>query len=323
MFSKEYVEAIGIGERIAIPVKDNQVHIFLDSVPSVYNLSLDDYMFPRIIRLRNTEHAEIKVSSLSPLRYEVEGLIYNSPYTHSDRFNDLRMKLWILNRRDYSEEEFNSNVEKMSALLDTIIAEVNPETATRIMCLLDDDIVAKMFDKLPVGSENTLYYTYACALRNKGNRDAQNQENLESELSANATVEFSLNSLDGTFFDIKALRGKWVVLDFWVSWCGPCRRGFELMKKLYAVNSDKMEVVAIACGDQTDVWQNLVSDLQLPWTNLLAPSPESKDGTVGGFPIPAYPTKIIIDPEGCIRDYMVGEDEEFYEKLEKMIKNLK
>lgn len=67
------------------------------------------------------------------------------------------------------------------------------------------------------------------------------------------------------------------------------------MKKLYADHSNLLEVVAIACGGQTDVWQNLVKELQLPWINLLAPTPESHDGTVGGYPVPAYPTKIVID----------------------------
>ena len=92
------------------------------------------------------------------------------------------------------------------------------------------------------------------------------------------------------------------------------------MKHLYADNADKLEVVAIACGDQTEVWQQLIKDLELPWINLLAPSPESRGGTVGGFPVTAYPTKIVIAPDGSMRDFIVGEDEEFYDKLLNMIK---
>lgn len=318
IFVKEYIEAARVGKMFAIPVKERAVHISSDSVPSIFNINCDYYGIPPIY-LRRREHAEIRIEDLSSRKWEISGLPYNSPIPHSDEFFDLKFKLWKLKRYDFSEEEFHANIGRMSSLLDTIMAEVNPEAATRIMSLLDDDIVVRMFDKLPPGSESTLNYSYACALRNTGLREAGQQRKLEADLAENATVDFSLASLDGTAFDLSSLRGKWVVLDFWVSWCGPCRRGFETMKEIYAGNSDKMEVVAISCGDQTEVWRKLVEELELPWINLLAPTPESHGGTVGGYPVTAYPTKIIIDPAGRMLDYTIGEDEHFYDKLRKFI----
>lgn len=321
LYVKEYVEAMENGQTKAYPVKDNKVHIVPDSVPSIYKIVCDYYSLPSYF-MRSHDHLDMTINSLGPANYKVTGGIYSQEIPFADQFYELRRKLWKFSRNNLDEHELDSLTLRMNSLLDRIMAVSDPETATRIVPLLDSDFALYAFNRLPEGSENTLYYTYSCAITNSALLTDNQQKTLEQYLESSAPMpEIKVNSLDGQVFDISTLRGKWVVVDFWASWCGPCKRGFEKMKKIYSENPDKVEVVAIDCGDHEEVWRTTVKELELPWINLLAPAPESNNGTVAGFPVTAYPTKIIIDPTGALCDYTVGEVEEFYEKLEKLLKN--
>ena len=320
MFEKEYYEAIDFGRKDIYAVKDGAVHIPPDSVPSEYRIVCDDYLLTSC-RMRSSEHLELTVSDFSKREYKLTGGIYSSDIPHYQEFLKLKTKLFSLSRHKLTEQELDSLTDEMHLLIDRIMAESHPEAATRVAVLLDEDFVPYAYDRLPVGSENTLHYTNIRARRNSAMRSAEQETMINKSLETSAPVpEITLISLDGQTFNISELRGKWVILDFWVSWCGPCRRGFEKMKKLYADYSDRLEVVAIACGDQSETWRSLVKELELPWRNLLAPSPGAHDGTVAGFPVPAYPTKAVIDPEGRLCDFTIGETEDFYSRLENMIK---
>lgn len=319
MYLLKYLEEIENGRTDVYAVKDRSVHIKPDSVPSSYKIRCDNYLFSPYY-MRNSDHLDMEISGLSQKKYKLTGGIYSSEIPYSKEFFTLKGKLYKISRYKLTEQEFDSLSREMNLLIDKIMKESDPETATRVVSQLEDDFAPYAFERLPEGSQNTLYYTLASILSNTGIRSANQENMIDSALETSAPVpEVTLNSLDGQTFNVSSLRGKWVILDFWVSWCGPCRRGFEKMKKLYADHSDRLEIVGIACGDQNETWSRLVEELELPWTNLLAPSPSAYDGTVAGFPVPAYPTKVIIDPEGRLRDFTVGEDEGFYGKFETMI----
>ena len=127
--------------------------------------------------------------------------------------------------------------------------------------------------------------------------------------------DFTLKDINGQDFTLSSLRGKYVVLDFWGSWCGWCIKGFPEMKKAYAKHKDKVEFVGVACQDTEAKWKAAVAKHELPWTNVF----NSRTDTVNvAYALKAFPTKVIINPEGIIVKIIVGESPEFYTYLDEL-----
>ena len=129
--------------------------------------------------------------------------------------------------------------------------------------------------------------------------------------------DFTLNDLNGKPLTLSSLRGKYLVLDFWGSWCGWCIKGFPEMKEYYAKYKDKMEILGVDCNDTEEKWKNAVAENELPWLHVFVP--RDSELTTDYF-ISGYPTKIIIDPDGKVVKTIVGEDPQFYEILNELFK---
>ena len=130
--------------------------------------------------------------------------------------------------------------------------------------------------------------------------------------------EFTLNNVDGKPVSLSSLRGKYVVLDFWGTWCGWCIKGIPEMKDMYAKYSQRLEVVGIACGDTEEAWKKCVADKALPWTNVLNATGEADVSAM--YAVKGYPTKIVLDTDGRILKTILGESPEFYSYVDSLMK---
>ena len=129
--------------------------------------------------------------------------------------------------------------------------------------------------------------------------------------------DFTLKDLVGNDFSLSSLRGKYVVLDFWGSWCGWCIKGIPDMKKYYTKYKDRMEIVGVDCRDTEEKWKAAVEKYELPWLHVR--NTDEADITVK-YGIQGYPTKIVVDPEGRVAKIVVGEDPAFYKYLDELFK---
>ena len=139
------------------------------------------------------------------------------------------------------------------------------------------------------------------------------EENKKKIVEGAEAPDFTLNDLNGQPLSLSSLRGKYVVLDFWGSWCGACIQEIPDMKKYYEQHKDKMQIVGVDCHDKEKDWKAAVEKHEIPWLHVR--STDDSDVSLL-YAIQAYPTKIVVDPEGKIAKIFVGEGPALYEYLD-------
>lgn len=130
--------------------------------------------------------------------------------------------------------------------------------------------------------------------------------------------DFTLKSIDGNNFTLSSIQKKYIVLDFWGSWCGPCVSGFPKMKEYHNKYKSQIEFVGIACKDQKEKWENYVKENELDWIQLINNDDIDFDVSVM-YSVKGYPTKLILDKDLQILDIFNGEGSDFYSSLDKLI----
>ncbi len=148
--------------------------------------------------------------------------------------------------------------------------------------------------------------------------EAKKQEEAAAAAQA-AGVEapnFTLKDIKGNDFALASLRGKYVVLDFWGSWCVWCIKGIPEMKEYYTKYAGKFEILGIDCGDTEAKWKEAVEKHELPWLHVINGTGESDVTKL--FAISGFPTKIVLGPDGKIVKTIVGESPDFYTLLDEL-----
>lgn len=121
-------------------------------------------------------------------------------------------------------------------------------------------------------------------------------------LTGKQSVNFVYENHAGGTTSLESLRGKFVYVDVWATWCGPCRAEIPSLKKIEErYHSKKIEFVSISIDDKKDYekWRKFVTDKQLGGVQLYA------DGTsefIKYFAVNSIPRFILIDPDGNVLD---------------------
>ena len=163
----------------------------------------------------------------------------------------------------------------------------------------------------------TLSLIASCTQRPKSSESVvtEPEQTMTDNADASLAPDFELSDLQGNPLKLSSLRGKYVVIDFWGSWCIWCIRGFPHMKEAYAKYKDKMEILGVDCNDTESKWKAAVEEYALPWLQVRCPD-EQLQTLASQYNVEGFPTKVIIDPQGKIVKVVVGEDPAFYTFLD-------
>lgn len=128
---------------------------------------------------------------------------------------------------------------------------------------------------------------------------------------------FSVNTVDGKRVSLDDLRGKVVLIDFWATWCGPCREALPHVRQIVKrFDGQPLVVLSVNLDDDEQKWKDFISKNEMTW-------PQYCDGGFKGpiatmFSVHAIPQTFTIDADGVLQDQHIG-DASIEGKLKKLI----
>lgn len=147
------------------------------------------------------------------------------------------------------------------------------------------------------------------------------QKKMENGSAAIGKVipDFSQTDANGKSINIKSLRGKYVLIDFWASWCGPCRGENPNVVAAYNKYKDKnFTVLGISLDSKKENWMKAISDDGLTWQHVSDLKGWSNQ-VAQQFGITSIPQNFLIDPNGVVIDKNLR-GEALEAKLESILK---
>lgn len=129
-------------------------------------------------------------------------------------------------------------------------------------------------------------------------------------------IDFEIVIKNGKKISLSQFKGKYVLIDFWGSWCGPCRADNPKIAQLYNkyntltfTDASGFEIISIGIETNESDWQNAIQNDQLYWENHYSSLKRFDDPIAKLYGVRQIPTKYLINPDGYIMGVDLSADE--------------
>jgi thiol-disulfide isomerase/thioredoxin/starvation-inducible outer membrane lipoprotein len=124
-----------------------------------------------------------------------------------------------------------------------------------------------------------------------------------ADLAGKDAAPFEVKSLEGKPYSLAALKGKPVLLDFWASWCGPCRKALPDLETLNQEFKDKgLVILGVNTGEDREAAESFLKKNPLAYPAVLS----GDSGIVDAYQVTSFPTFVMIGRDGKVAAYQVG-----------------
>ena len=131
---------------------------------------------------------------------------------------------------------------------------------------------------------------------------------------------FEVTAMDGTKFNLDAMGGRVVLIDFWATWCGPCNRELPQMRKIAKeFAGDPLVIISVSWDSDEAKWKDFIAKNGMTWVQYR----DADHGLANEFGINSIPHYFTIDSDGVLTAEMLGEDSDVEGKLKKLIAKAK
>ncbi len=176
-------------------------------------------------------------------------------------------------------------------------------------------LLTRLFESYPIDEFEKAFNKLSANLKGSvmGKSLAERIKGVRTTAIGSKAPDFTKPDLNGNPLTLSSLKGKYVLIDFWGSWCGPCRAGNPHLKSLYEKYKSKgFEIVGIANEKSENLdeckksWQGAVEKDGLPWLHVMNNYDKNKSDLVASYAVSGFPTKLLLDKTGKIIYKEVG-----------------
>ena len=265
--------------------------------------------FLLLVKIKNLPYVYIRAGK----KNEVMNLVNFAEYRTYQSMIAVSQNVWKAqiedkkSKQELSSSLYEANDDNRSAWMHYIVENYADVPSVLVpLALLDEEKDTELINKTLCHLEKLSSITKQLVADYRQNR-AEEKMLRERMKEGNPAPEFTFLNEKGKTVSINKLKGKIIVLDFWASWCGPCRREILNIKKYYAEYKTKgVQFLSVSIDAKKDDWTKALKEEHMLW--MQGWTPDSGKSVLKTYQFNGIPFIILIDKEGKIyRKYLRGE----------------